>query len=124
MEHLEFCWQGMGPTGMGPMHFPRHVLLTDRQQEVTLLRLFGEQSWPCVKLRFGNGVAKNSEASVLLGHLQLLSHWGLCGAWAVQQGLGLGISGGAVSRRSRTVWAIEFVSQAMHQATIVHVSQG
>eukprot|EP00435_Cladocopium_sp_Y103_P059365 s831_g21.t1 len=60
----------------------QHVLLTDREQEVTLVRFFGEESQQCAKLRLG-GVGHAREASVLLGHLQILAHWNLCSSLLV-----------------------------------------
>lgn len=53
----------------------RHVLLSDRQQELILLRFFGEENNPCAKLRYTK--QKCPETSLLLGHLQILAHWNL-----------------------------------------------
>lgn len=58
----------------------RHVLLSDRQQELILLRFFGEENNPCAKLRYTK--QKCPETSLLLGHLQILAHWNLFSALA------------------------------------------
>ena len=51
------------------------MLLSDRQQELILLRFFGEENNPCAKIRYTK--QKCPETSLLLGHLQILAHWNL-----------------------------------------------
>jgi len=59
----------------------QHVLLSDRQQELILLRFFGEENNPCAKIRYTK--QKCPETSLLLGHLQILAHWNLFSALVV-----------------------------------------